>query len=146
ETYLGTAPAGFGQFLKAGPLWMKEKLYTADQIRTGLMPSPLDDDGSTTLAPKQRVELLYAEHHESHAASAYFPSPFEEAAILTMDGVGEWSTASIGRGRKNDLELITDLVWPDSLGLLYSAFTYYTGFKVNSGEYKVMGLAPYGEP
>ncbi len=90
--------------------------------------------------------MLYAEHHESHAASAFFPSPFEEAAILTMDGVGEWATASIGVGRGNDLTLLKEIRWPDSLGLLYSAFTYYTGFKVNSGEYKVMGLAPYGEP
>jgi carbamoyltransferase len=93
-----------------------------------------------------RGEILYAEHHESHAASAFFPSPFEEAAILTMDGVGEWATASIGLGRGNDFELRRELRWPDSLGLLYSAFTYYLGFKVNSGEYKVMGLAPYGEP
>ena len=91
-------------------------------------------------------DILYAEHHESHAASAFFPSPFEEAAILTMDGVGEWATASIGVGTGNDIELLKELHWPDSLGLLYSAFTYYTGFKVNSGEYKVMGLAPYGEP
>ncbi len=90
--------------------------------------------------------MLYAEHHESHAASAFFPSPFEEAAILTIDGVGEWATASIGVGRGNDIEILDELHWPDSLGLLYSAFTYYTGFKVNSGEYKVMGLAPYGEP
>ena len=90
--------------------------------------------------------MLYAEHHESHAASAFFPSPFEEAAILTVDGVGEWATASIGHGKGNDLELVKELQWPDSLGLLYSAFTYHTGFKVNSGEYKVMGLAPYGKP
>src|SRR5438093_10866722 len=91
-------------------------------------------------------ELLYAEHHESHAASAFFPSPFDQAAILTMDGVGEWATASVGAGRGSDIELLKELCWPDSLGLLYSAMTYYTGFKVNSGEYKVMGLAPYGEP
>src|SRR2546427_217712 len=91
-------------------------------------------------------EIVYAEHHESHAASAFFPSPFEEAAILTADGVGEWATASFGVGRGHDFELLQELHWPDSLGLLYSAFTYYTGFKVNSGEYKVMGLAPYGEP
>ncbi len=90
--------------------------------------------------------LLYAEHHESHAASAFYPSPFEEAAILTMDGVGEWATASMGAGRGNDFRLLKEIRWPDSLGLLYSAITYYTGFKVNSGEYKVMGLAPYGEP
>jgi carbamoyltransferase len=131
ETYLGVAPKGFLSFLKAGPLWIKEKLFMDRQLR-----ETLGYDG----------EILYAEHHESHAASAFFPSPFEEAAILTMDGVGEWATASLGRGQGNDLELIKELQWPDSLGLLYSAFTYHTGFKVNSGEYKVMGLAPYGEP
>ncbi len=131
ETYLGVAPKGFRSFLKAGPLWIKEKLFMDRQLHEAL-----GYDGN----------ILYAEHHESHAASAFFPSPFEEAAILTMDGVGEWATASLGRGRGNDLELIKELHWPDSLGLLYSAFTYHTGFKVNSGEYKVMGLAPYGEP
>ena len=131
ETDLSIAPSGFRSFLKAGPLWIKEKLFQADRIR-----EELGYEG----------ELLFAEHHESHAASAFFPSPFEEAAILTMDGVGEWATASIGVGRGNDFELTRELHWPDSLGLLYSAFTYYTGFKVNSGEYKVMGLAPYGEP
>lgn len=131
DTYLGTAPAGFRQFLMAGPLWIKEKLFTDRQLREAL---------------GYEGDLLYSEHHESHAASAFFPSPFEEAAILTMDGVGEWATASYGVGRGNDIELLKELFWPDSLGLLYSAFTYYTGFKVNSGEYKVMGLAPYGEP
>ena len=131
ETYLSIAPKGFRSFLKAGPLWIKEKLFQADDIRAALA---------------YEGELLFAEHHESHAASAFFPSPFEEAAVLTMDGVGEWATASVGVGRGNELELIRELHWPDSLGLLYSAFTYYTGFKVNSGEYKVMGLAPYGEP
>ncbi|MEP6571454.1 MAG: carbamoyltransferase [Gemmatimonadota bacterium] len=131
ETYLGIAPRGFKSFLMAGPLWIKDKLYMDRQIREAL-----DFEG----------ELLYAEHHESHAASAFFPSPFEEAAVLTIDGVGEWATASMGVGRGNDLRLLKELRWPDSLGLLYSAMTYYTGFKVNSGEYKVMGLAPYGEP
>jgi carbamoyltransferase len=131
ETYLGIAPRGFKSFLMAGPLWIKDKLYTDRQIRDAL-----GYDG----------EVLYAEHHASHAASAFYPSPFEEAAILTMDGVGEWATASIGVGRGADLTLLKELHWPDSLGMLYSAFTYYTGFKVNSGEYKVMGLAPYGEP
>jgi carbamoyltransferase len=131
ETYLGVAPRGLRQFLMAGPVWIKEKLFTDRMLR-----EELDFDGT----------VLYAEHHESHAASAFFPSPFQEAAILTMDGVGEWATASIGVGRGNDIELLKELHWPDSLGLLYSAFTYYTGFKVNSGEYKVMGLAPYGEP
>ncbi len=131
ETYLGVAPRGFTQFRLSGPAWMKEKLFQGQEIRTAL-----DYDG----------ELLFAEHHESHAASAFFPSPFEEAAILTIDGVGEWATAAFGIGRGNDLQLFRELHWPDSLGLLYSAFTYFTGFKVNSGEYKVMGLAPYGEP
>ena len=131
ETYFAVAPRGFKSFLMAGPLWIKDKLFIDRQIRTAL-----GYDGP----------VLYAEHHESHAASAFFPSPFEEAAILTMDGVGEWATATIGVGRGNDIEIIKELHWPDSLGLLYSAFTYYTGFKVNSGEYKVMGLAPYGEP
>lgn len=132
ETYLGVAPRGFRSFLKAGPLWLKEKLYTDRSIRDSL--------GGFT------GKVLYAEHHESHAASAFFPSPFDEAAILTIDGVGEWATASIGRGTSNSIDLISELHWPDSLGLLYSAFTYHAGFKVNSGEYKIMGLAPYGEP
>lgn len=132
ETYLGVAPRGFQSFLKAGPLWVKDKLYTDKAIRQGLG----DYKGT----------VLYAEHHESHAASAFFPSPFDEAAILTVDGVGEWATASIGSGRGSDIALVKELHWPDSLGLLYSAFTYHAGFKVNSGEYKVMGLAPYGKP
>ena len=131
ETYVGVAPRGFASFLKAAPLWIKDKLYMEKQIRKGL-----GYDG----------DILYAEHHESHAASAFFPSPYESAAILTIDGVGEWATASIGAGRGNDIELLKEIRWPDSLGLLYSAFTYFTGFKVNSGEYKVMGLAPYGDP
>lgn len=131
ETYLAIAPRGLTQFLKAGPLWIKDKLFTDRALRDAL-----GYDG----------DILYAEHHESHAASAFFPSPFDEAAILTMDGVGEWATASIGLGRGADIEILKELRWPDSLGLLYSAFTYFTGFKVNSGEYKVMGLAPYGEP
>jgi carbamoyltransferase len=132
ETYLGVAPRGFRSFLKAGPLWVKDKLYTDKAIRDGL--------------GGYKGRVLYAEHHESHAASAFFPSPFNEAAILTVDGVGEWATASIGMGRGSEIELLKELHWPDSLGLLYSAFTYHAGFKVNSGEYKVMGLAPYGEP
>ncbi|MDH4066914.1 MAG: carbamoyltransferase [Acidobacteriota bacterium] len=131
ETYLGVAPAGLRSFLMAGPLWITDKLYIDRQLHDAL---------------GYGGDILYAEHHESHAASAFFPSPFEEAAILTMDGVGEWATASIGMGRGNDIEILDELQWPDSLGLLYSAFTYYTGFEVNSGEYKVMGLAPYGEP
>jgi len=132
ETYFSVAPRGFRQFLMAGPLWMKEKLFMDRQIREAL--------------PGYEGDILYSEHHESHAASAFYPSPFEEAAILTMDGVGEWATTSYGVGRGADLQLLKELRWPDSVGLLYSAFTYYTGFKVNSGEYKVMGLAPYGRP
>jgi len=131
ETYLGVAPKGFKSFLMAGPLWIKDKLYMDRQLKEAL---------------GYEGRILYAEHHESHAASAFFPSPFKDAAILTMDGVGEWATATVGVGRGDDIEIIKELRWPDSLGLLYSAFTYYTGFKVNSGEYKVMGLAPYGEP
>ncbi|MGQ0538015.1 MAG: carbamoyltransferase N-terminal domain-containing protein, partial [Gemmatimonadaceae bacterium] len=131
ETYLSIAPRGFRSFLMAGPLWIKEKLFQDRTIRDAL---------------GYEGEVLYSEHHESHAASAFYPSPFEEAAILTIDGVGEWATAAIGAGRGADISLLRELRWPDSIGLLYSAFTYYTGFKVNSGEYKVMGLAPYGEP
>jgi carbamoyltransferase len=131
ETYLGVAPRGFRSFLLAGPLWMKEKLFMDREIRELL---------------GYAGKILWTEHHESHAASAFFPSPFEHAAILTIDGVGEWATASMGVGEGSDIEIIKELHWPDSLGLLYSAFTYYTGFKVNSGEHKVMGLAPYGQP
>ena len=132
ETYLTVAPRGFRSLLKAGPLWIKEKLFTDRDLRAAL--------------PGYEGDIRYAEHHESHAASAFFPSPFDEAAILTIDGVGEWATAACAMGRGNDFEILHELHWPDSLGLLYSAFTYFTGFKVNSGEYKVMGLAPYGEP
>jgi carbamoyltransferase len=132
ETYLAAAPRGFAAFLKAGPLWVKEKLFTDRNLRKALG----DYDGL----------LLYAEHHESHAASAFYPSPFEEAAVLTIDGVGEWATASMGTGSGSHLHIDREMHFPHSLGLLYSAFTYYTGFKVNSGEYKVMGLAPYGKP
>ena len=131
ETYLSVAPLGLKSCLKAVPLWLKDKLWTRQNIRNNLGYS-----GS----------VMFAEHHESHAASAFFPSPFEEAAVLTMDGVGEWATSSISVGKGNKLELIKELQFPHSLGLLYSAFTYYLGFKVNSGEYKVMGLAPYGNP
>jgi carbamoyltransferase len=131
ETYVGVAPRGFRSFRMAGPLWIKEKLFTEREIRDAL---------------DYRGPLLFSEHHEAHAASAFFPSPFESAAILTIDGVGEWATASIGVGSGSDLEILQEMHWPDSVGLLYSAFTYYLGFKVNSGEYKVMGLAPYGEP
>lgn len=131
ETYAGVAPRGFRSFLASGPLWIKDRLYIDRTLRDALgRPGP----------------ILYAEHHESHAASAFFPSPFDEAAILTIDGVGEWATATIGFGQGHDFEILRELHWPDSLGLLYSAFTAFTGFKVNSGEYKVMGLAPYGTP
>ena len=133
ETYIAYAPAGFRSFRKAMPLWLKEKLWMPRQMDRGLR-------GRFT------GRYVFTEHHESHAASAFFPSPFEEAAILTMDGVGEWATASFGTGRGHKMELTHELRFPHSLGLLYSAFTYYTGFRVNSGEYKLMGLAPYGEP
>ncbi|MCH7666739.1 MAG: carbamoyltransferase [Acidobacteria bacterium] len=133
ETYVIYAPIGFRSFRKAMPLWLKEKLWLPRQMDKGL-------------GKKFRGRYIFTEHHESHAASAFFPSPFEEAAILTMDGVGEWATASFGSGRGNEIELTHELHFPHSLGLLYSAFTYYTGFRVNSGEYKLMGLAPYGEP
>jgi carbamoyltransferase len=132
ETYLDIAPHGLDSFRRAGPLWMKERLHVERAIRSGL-------EG-------YKGKLLYTEHHESHAASAYYPSPFDEAAILTIDGVGEWATATIGVGRGAELELLEEMRFPDSLGLLYSAFTYHAGFKVNSGEYKLMGLAPFGQP
>ena len=148
ETYLDYAPAGFSSFLKALPLWMKEKLWMPDLIRTELAKAGGEEDerAAKKLGKKFGWKLLFGDHHESHAASAFYPSPFEEAAILTIDGVGEWATSSIGIGKGNELTLLKELRFPDSLGLLYSAFTYYTGFRVNSGEYKVMGLAPYGEP
>ncbi|HKP87781.1 MAG TPA: carbamoyltransferase N-terminal domain-containing protein, partial [Blastocatellia bacterium] len=148
ETYLDYAPAGFPSFLKAMPLWMKEKLWMPDVIRKELAKADGDEDdrAARKRAKEFSWNVLFGDHHESHAASAFYPSPFKEAAILTMDGVGEWATSSIGIGRGNELELLKELRFPDSLGLLYSAFTYYTGFRVNSGEYKVMGLAPYGEP
>ena len=148
ETYLDYAPSGFSSFLKALPLWMKEKLWMPDLIRTELAKAGGEEDerAAKKLGKKFQWKLLFGDHHESHAASAFYPSPFEEAAILTIDGVGEWATSSIGIGKGNELTLLKELRFPDSLGLLYSAFTYYTGFRVNSGEYKVMGLAPYGEP
>src|SRR6185503_3610869 len=148
ETYLDYAPAGFGSFLKALPLWMKEKLWMPDLIRTelGKAGGETDERAAKKLGKKFEWKLLFGDHHESHAASAFYPSPFEEAAILTIDGVGEWATSSIGIGKGNEISLLKELRFPNSLGLLYSAFTYYTGFRVNSGEYKVMGLAPYGEP
>ena len=138
ETYLAFAPRGFASFRAAMPVWLSEKLFQKDLLLKELRA--IDHDlGAAN-------KLLFAEHHFSHAASAFFPSPFESAAVLTMDGVGEWATTSAGVGRGNKLSIIKEIQFPHSLGLLYSAFTYYTGFKVNSGEYKVMGLAPYGEP
>lgn len=132
ETYLAFSPAGLPSFLKAMPLWLKEKLWMGERIRKHM-------DGWDG-------RMIYPEHHQSHAAAAFFPGPFRSSAIITMDGVGEWSTSSWGVGRGNRIELAKELHFPHSLGLLYTAFTYYTGFRVNSGEYKVMGLAPYGEP
>jgi carbamoyltransferase len=138
ETYLAFAPRGFKSFRMALPVWIGEKLFQKDMLRRELAAV---DEGLADPA-----KLLFAEHHFSHAASAFYPSPFEEAAVLTLDGVGEWATSSAGIGRGADLAITKEIHFPHSLGLLYSAFTYYTGFKVNSGEYKVMGLAPYGEP
>jgi carbamoyltransferase len=148
ETYLDYAPSGFRSFLKSMPLWMKEKLWMPDLIRTEMAKANgIEDERAAKKARKKfEWQLLFGDHHESHAASAFYPSPFEEAAILTIDGVGEWATSSIGAGKGKEITLLKELRFPDSLGLLYSAFTYYTGFRVNSGEYKVMGLAPYGEP
>src|SRR5437588_4680593 len=148
ETYLDYAPAGFRSFLKAMPLWMKEKLWMPELIRTELAKANgvENEKRAKKVGKKFEWKLLFGDHHESHAASAFYPSPFEEAAILTIDGVGEWATSSLGVGRGKEITLLKELRFPDSLGLLYSAFTYYAGFKVNSGEYKVMGLAPYGEP
>jgi carbamoyltransferase len=138
EKYLGFAPRGFRSFRAAMPLWLKQKLFQKDLLRRAL--TTIDS------AFDWKNRLLFTEHHLSHAASAFLASPFEEAAILTMDGVGEWATTSLGAGRGNRVEIHREIHFPHSLGLLYSAFTYYTGFKVNSGEYKLMGLAPYGEP
>ncbi|HEY1473699.1 MAG TPA: carbamoyltransferase [Pseudolabrys sp.] len=138
ETYLAFAPRGFKSFRTAMPVWLSEKLFQKDLLLKELRA--IDEGLGAT------EKLLFAEHHFSHAASAFYPSPFEQAAVLTMDGVGEWATSSAGIGRGSDLAITKEIHFPHSLGLLYSAFTYYTGFKVNSGEYKVMGLAPYGEP
>ncbi len=138
ETYLALAPRGFTSFRMAIPVWLREKLFLKDLLRKEL--------GAFGNGFDFEQRLLFSEHHLSHAASAFFPSPFEEAAVLTLDGVGEWATSSLAVGRKNSLQVIEEMHFPHSLGLLYSAFAYYTGFKVNSGEYKLMGLAPYGEP
>ncbi|MEK9754764.1 MAG: carbamoyltransferase N-terminal domain-containing protein, partial [Rhodospirillaceae bacterium] len=138
ETYIAFAPRGFKSFKMAIPMWLKEKLFQKDLLRKQFRA--FDD------AFDWQAKLLFAEHHQSHAASAFFPSPFEDAVVLTMDGVGEWATTSVALGHGNKLDMVKEIHFPHSIGLLYSAFTYYTGFKVNSGEYKVMGLAPYGEP
>jgi carbamoyltransferase len=138
ETYLMFAPSGYSSFRMAVPLWIREKLFQKDLLQTHLKEL---DPGMDW-----RAKLRFTEHHLSHAASAFFPSPFEEAAVLTMDGVGEWATTSVAHGHGNRLEIRKEIHFPHSLGLLYSAFTYYCGFKVNSGEYKLMGLAPYGQP
>ncbi|MCP5496946.1 MAG: carbamoyltransferase [Leptospiraceae bacterium] len=134
ESIVSVSPKGFGTFIKAIPLWMKQKLFIGEEIKRKLGKKEIN------------AKLVFTEHHESHAAAAFFPSPFEDAAFLTVDGVGEWTTTSFGVGLDNLIEIQNEIKFPHSLGLLYSAFTYYTGFKVNSGEYKVMGLAPYGEP
>ena len=136
QTYLSIAPSGLKSFLMAIPLWMREKLWTSLQIERSLRECDVE----------MPANFYFPEHHESHAASAFYPSPFASAAILTLDGVGEWATSVLGRGVDNRLELLKEMRFPHSLGLLYSAFTYFTGFKVNSGEYRLMGLAPYGEP
>src|SRR2546423_3591852 len=138
ETYLAFAPKGFQSFRTALPVWVKDKLFQKSEIVKELR----ELEGTVRWENK----LLFSEHHLSHAASAYYPSPFSRAAVLTMDGVGEWTTTSLAIGDGRELKMTKEIHFPHSLGLLYSAFTYYTGFKVNSGEYKVMGLAPYGEP
>ena len=138
ETYIAFAPKGFRSFAASMPIWLREKLFQKDMIFKELknIDQSFDDI----------KKLKFSEHHMSHAASAYYPSPYNEALVLTLDGVGEWSTTTIGIGKKNKIEILKEIHFPHSLGLLYSAFTYYLGFKVNSGEYKVMGLAPYGAP
>ncbi|MDQ3050150.1 MAG: hypothetical protein M3Q95_04620, partial [Bacteroidota bacterium] len=138
ETYYGFAPKGIRSFVMAMPVWLREKMFLKRVIREEL--------GKIGQYEKSKLKLLFPEHHLSHAASAFYPSPFQESAILTIDGVGEWATASICHGKNGEIEILKELNFPHSLGLLYSAFTYYLGFKVNSGEYKLMGLAPYGNP
>ena len=137
ETYVAFAPAGFKSFLTSMPIWLKEKLFQKKLIFKKLQEIDLNFEDTN--------KIFFSEHHYSHAASAFYPSPFEKALILTLDGVGEWATTSVAIGEKNNIEIIKEIHFPHSIGLLYSAFTYYIGFKVNSGEYKVMGLAPYGE-
>lgn len=158
ETYLAFAPRGFRSFLTAIPVWIKEKLFQKDLLIKELLALHAEYLGAyiqtqtstkkTSKKAKKELysKILFTEHHQSHAASAFYPSPFDEAVVLTMDGVGEWATTSVAMGKNNKLTMVKEIHFPHSIGLLYSAFTYYTGFKVNSGEYKVMGLAPYGEP
>ena len=137
ETYVAEAPKGFSSFSKAIPIWLKEKLFQKNNLIKELKKINKNFNSK---------KLLFTEHHLSHAASAFYPSPFQEAVVLTLDGVGEWATTTVSIGKNNNLDIINEIRFPHSIGLLYSAFTYYTGFKVNSDEYKVMGLAPYGEP
>ena len=138
ETYVGFAPVGLQSFLAAMPVWLGEKLFQKRELRDRFADIDTDADIDD--------RLLFTEHHHAHAASAFFPSPFEDAVILTLDGVGEWCTTSVAHGKGNSLEIAKEIHFPHSIGLLYSAFTQYLGFRVNSGEYKVMGLAPYGQP
>ena len=138
ETYIAFAPNGFESFCASMPIWLREKLFQKKLIFEELQK--IDSNF------KDILKIKFSEHHLSHAASAYYPSPYDNALVLTLDGVGEWATTTIGIGKKNKVEILEEIHFPHSLGLLYSAFTYYLGFKVNSGEYKVMGLAPYGEP
>ena len=138
ETYYAFAPRGLISFLKSMPVWLKEKMFLKKLLHEGLAEVQKYD--------KRKLKVLFSEHHLSHAASAFYSSPFQEAAILTIDGVGEWATASICHGKDNKITMLKEMKFPHSVGLLYSAFTYYLGFRVNSGEYKLMGLAPYGNP
>ncbi len=151
ETYLAEAPRGFRSFILSMPVWLKDKLFLKETLSRELKElflelNPGQEKESAAFKKSIQEKLMFGEHHQSHAASAFYPSPYEEAAILTIDGVGEWATTSLAYGKGNRIEFLKEVRFPHSLGLLYSAFTYYTGFKVNSGEYKVMGLAPYGEP
>lgn len=143
ETYLGVAPKGLRSYVQAVPLWLREKLWIPPRIQQALVECGVGGQGEEDGGGP---EILFTEHHESHAASAFYPSPYEEAAVLTLDGVGEWATTTVGVGEGRRLDVLHEIPFPHSLGLLYSAFTYFTGFRVNSGEYKLMGLAPYGEP
>ena len=138
ETYMAFSPRGFRSFSKAMPIWIRDKLFQKKLI--------LKEISERYGVKFDQTKLLFAEHHLSHAASAYFPSPYESAIVLTVDGVGEWATTTVSIGKKDELQIVKELHFPHSIGLLYSAFTYYIGFRVNSGEYKVMGLAPYGSP